>query len=137
MPAFLDQSKTAGYAPAVLRFGLVFLFLWFGISQVADPAAWAAWVPQWADSFLEARNAVLINGWFEIAGGLLLALGLWTRSVALLLSLHLFFISYEVGWNDIGVRDFALAVSALALSMLGPRVRTEGGAPRRDFQIGV
>ena len=118
----MNQSKTAEYAPVVLRFGLVFLFLWFGISQVTSPDSWTAWVPEWGNTIFGfgAVKVVLINGWFEIIGGVLLALGLWTRWVAFALSLHLFFIAYEVGYNDIGVRDFVLAVSALAVSLFGP-----------------
>ena len=120
--AMSTQPRIAEYAPIVLRFGLVFLFLWFGISQVTSPDSWTAWVPEWANTILGlgAVKIVLINGWFEIIGGTLLALGLWTRWIALLLSLHLFFIAYEVGYNDIGVRDFVLAVSALAVSLFGP-----------------
>lgn len=78
-------------------------------------------MPEWAGSIfgLGAVKIVLFNGWFEIIGGVLLALGLWTRWAALLLSLHLFLIAYEVGYNDIGVRDFALAVSTLAMSFFG------------------
>ena len=118
----MNQSKTAEFAPIVLRFGLVFLFLWFGLSQIINPSAWTAWVPEWTSSTLglDSTSVVLLNGVFETVGGILLAVGLWTRWVALALSLHLFFIAYEVGYNDIGVRDFALAVSGLALSLFGP-----------------
>lgn len=116
------QSQFPTYAAVTLRFGLVALFLWFGLSQVINPASWVAWVPEWTTSILRLDPATIVffNGWFETIGGILLAIGLWTRWVALLLSLHLFFIAYEVGYNDIGVRDFALAVSALAASLFGP-----------------
>ncbi|MEK7132800.1 MAG: DoxX family protein [Patescibacteria group bacterium] len=116
------QLKTAEYAPSVLRFGLVFLFLWFGISQILNPNSWTAWVPEWGTSVLglDAVKVVLINGWFETVGGIFLAIGFWTRWIALVLSLHLLFIAYEVGYNDIGVRDFTLAASSLALSFFGP-----------------
>lgn len=133
----MNQLKIAEYAPTVLRFGLAFLFLWFGISQVANPAAWTAWVPEWADAFFGAHKIVLINGWFETVGGILLAVGLWTRLVALVLSLHLFFIAYEVGWNDIGVRDFALAICALALAMFGSGAHASYASPRQNPKIGV
>ncbi|MDO8561260.1 MAG: DoxX family protein [bacterium] len=115
------QSKMPEYAPVVLRFGLVFLFLWFGISQVTNPEAWVAWVPAWAGSIfgLGVVKIVLFNGWFEIIGGTLLALGFQTRLVALLLSLHVFLVAYEVGYNDIGIRDFVLAVSTLAMALFG------------------
>ena len=116
------QLKTAEYAPSVLRFGLVFLFLWFGISQILNPNSWTAWVPEWGTSVLglDAVKVVLINGWFETVGGIFLAIGFWTRWIALVLSLHHLFIAYEVGYNDIGVRDFTLAASSLALSFFGP-----------------
>jgi len=119
--SFASPSGLASFAPVVLRFGLAALFLWFGISQVLNPSSWTAWVPAWGNNFLgmNAMTIVFINGWFEVTGGVLLALGLWTRWAALALSLHLFVISYEIGYNDIGVRDFALAVSALALSLFG------------------
>ena len=118
----MNPSKSAEYAPIVLRFGLVFLFLWFGLSQVVNPESWTAWVPEWVSSIpgLNATSVVLINGVFETVGGILLAVGFWTRWVALALSLHLFFIAFEVGYNDIGVRDFALAVTGIALSLIGP-----------------
>ncbi len=109
------------FAPVVLRFGLVALFLWFGLSQITDPAAWVAWVPEGTASALglSAATLVLLNGIFETALGIVLAIGFWTRWAALLLSLHLFVIAYEVGYNDIGVLEFALAISTLALSLFG------------------
>ena len=118
----MNQSEVSKYAPAVLRFGLVFLFLWFGLSQIINPASWTAWVPEWVSSlpWISATSVVLLNGAFETIGGILLAIGFWTRWVALLLSLHLFLIAYEVGYNDIGVRDFALAITGIALSLFGP-----------------
>ena len=114
--------STREYTPTVLRFGLCVLFLWFGISQITNPTNWIIWIPQWAPqiSGLGEETIVLLNGWLETIGGSLLLLGLWTRIVAFILSLHLFSIAWAVGYNDIGVRDFALAVSTLALSFFGP-----------------
>ncbi len=122
------------FAPVILRFGLVALFLWFGLSQITDPEAWVAWVPEGAVSVLglSAAALVLLNGILETIGGILLAIGFWTRWAALLLSLHLFVIAYEVGYNDIGVRDFALAVSTLALSLFGADVYTLDRRRRRE-----
>ena len=114
------QPSPSQYAPVVLRFGMVVLFLWFGLSQITNPGDWVSWVPAWTSVFLSPTMIVLLNGAFETVGGILLAVGFWTRWAALLLSLHLFLIAWEVGYNDIGVRDFALAVSTLALSLFGP-----------------
>ena len=78
-------------------------------------------MPQWTESLgLSATMIVLLNGLFEVVLGVLLAIGFYTRIAALLLSLHLLFIAYEIGYNDIGVRDFALAVATFSLALFGP-----------------
>ncbi len=114
----MDTKK---WAPVILRVGLVALFLWFGLSQVTDPAGWTSWLPTWATTlpWVAPKTLILLNGGFETVLGIALAAGFYTRWVALLLSLHLFFIAYEIGYNDIGVRDFVLAVCTLALSAYG------------------
>ena len=105
----------------IMRLGLVALFLWFGISQVLHPDQWTAWIPAWTSQLpLTQIQIIYANGGFEILFGLLLFLGLWTRFVAALLALHLFFIAFEVGYNDIGVRDFALGMCTLAMAIFGP-----------------
>lgn len=115
----LQEATLQKLAPAVLRIGLVALFLWFGFSQVTAPDEWISWVPLWVPDLLhiDARVIVLLNGGFEIVGGLLLLLGVYVRWVALLLGLHLLVIAYEVGYNDIGVRDFALAICSFSLAL--------------------
>jgi len=117
MPVVESLPKRA--APAVLRFGLIALFLWFGFSQVTAPADWISWVPTWVPTFthLDARVIVLLNGGFEVIGGILLLVGFYVRWVALILALHLFAIAYEIGYNDIGVRDFTLAIACISLAL--------------------
>ena len=114
--------NTERFALPVLRFGLVALFLWFGFSQVINSAEWVSWVPVWPTALtgLSAETLVFLNGGFEVVLGSLLAVGFYTRLAALLLSFHLLLIAYELGYNDIGVRDFALAVATLSLSMFQP-----------------
>jgi hypothetical protein len=46
-------------------------------------------------------------------------LGLYVRWVALLLGLHLLVIAYEIGYNDIGVRDTTLAIACFSLALFG------------------
>lgn len=106
----------------VLRFGLAVLFLWFGFSQVLDAGSWVGWVPDWAERItgLEAEMIVLLNGGFEIVGGILLALGLYVRLAAVLLGAHLAVLVYEIGANDIGLRDFGLMAACFALALTGP-----------------
>jgi len=102
-----------------LRYGLVVLFLWFGFSQVTAPNDWVSWVPIWVPSFthLDARIVVLLNGGFEVIFGIILFLGVYVRWVAILLALHLFLIAYEIGYNDIGVRDFTLAIACISVAL--------------------
>ena len=48
----------------------------------------------------------------------MLLLGLGIKLSSLLVAIHLFIIVISVGYNEIGVRDFGLAMSALALFIL-------------------
>ena len=109
------------YAPVVLRGALVVLFLWFGLSQITNPGGWVSWIPTWALSIgLSGQTIVLLNGSFETILGIAIAVGFLTRWAALFLALHLLFIAYEIGYNDIGVRDFALALCTFALALSHP-----------------
>lgn len=115
----MNEQTLRAFAPVVLRFGLSFMFLWFGFSQLFDASSWLSWVPDWATVLFSAHTVVLLNGGFEVLAGTFLALGLWVRPVALLLALHLFVIVVDIGLSGIGVRDFGLATSTLALALGG------------------
>jgi len=115
-----NSARAREYAPVLLRFGLVALFLWFGLSQLTNPGGWISWLPNWTQTLpIPGTTLVLLNGGFETVFGLVLAAGKWTRIVAGLLSLHLFFIAYEIGYNDIGVRDFCLAIATASTALYG------------------
>lgn len=108
---------------SILRLGLAGLLLWFGFSELANVAAWSIWVPQWAQSMsgLSAETIVVINAWFEIAFGLLLAIGVKVRLIAAILAAHLAIIAFDIGIADAtGIRDLALALATLALVFLPP-----------------
>ena len=109
--------KLRKFAPLVLRAGIALVFLWFGYQQITDPSAWVGMIPEWYTSTfnLSAQTLVLINGWFEIVFGALLLLGFKTKLVSFLLTLHMFHITYTVGYNGIGVRDFGLAMATLSI----------------------
>jgi uncharacterized membrane protein YphA (DoxX/SURF4 family) len=118
-------GKATALAPVVLRFGMTALFLWFGLSQVTNPVGWTSWLPQWTSTLpLAPQMIVLLNGGFETVFGILLGVGFFTRWVALLLALHLFLIAYEIGYNDIGVRDFCLAIATVAVALYGSDIYT-------------
>jgi uncharacterized membrane protein YphA (DoxX/SURF4 family) len=112
--------KTHDLGLLVLRLGLAALFLWFGFSQLFDSVAWVSWVPQWAVDTLHIPPAMIVlgNGLLEVVLGIMLALNLWVRPVALVLAAHLAVITIEIGITPIGVRDFGLTMATLALALL-------------------
>ena len=110
------------YAPAMLRYGMVAVVLWFSLQQFIHTQMWTAYVPDGAVAMthLSATALVYCNAIFEFAFGIMLLFGWQTRIAALLLALHLFDIMYVVCYGEIGVRDFGLAVATLVISMNGP-----------------
>ena len=117
----MNNHKFSRFAPVTLRFGLSAVYLWFGISQITDAGSWISWVPNWAVSIsgMSHTTIVLMNGWLETIAGILLAAGFLTRWVALILMVHIFVLVFEIGLNDIGVRDFGLAMATLSLFLFG------------------
>lgn len=104
---------------SILRIALSFVFIWFGLSQIGNAAQWVGFVPDWATSIMSAGALVYLNGIFEVIAGLMLAIGMFPRYVALLLGLHLLVISSSLGFTAIGVRDIGLAFATFSLFFLG------------------
>jgi len=108
------------YSKIILRVGLSLVFLWFGFSQLIDAESWTVFVPEVALNFgLSAGNIVFLNGMAEVVLGLLLILGIFTRASALILSLHLFGISFGLGYNAIMIRDLGLAIATFSVFLSG------------------
>lgn len=107
-------------SPFVLRLGLGLVFIWFGTQQLIHTSMWVGMIPDWT-SFLPFTKytLVLLNGWFEVVFALLLISGFYTRIVSLLLALHLFGITYTLGYGPIAVRDFGLSVAILSVFLYG------------------
>jgi uncharacterized membrane protein YphA (DoxX/SURF4 family) len=119
------------YAPAVLRYGIALVVLWFSLQQFIHADQWVAFIPASivAVTHLAATTIVYLNAIFELVFGTLLAFGWKTRWIALLLALHLFDIMWTVGYGEIGVRDFGLAVAALSIAMYGSDILCIDSAP--------
>jgi uncharacterized membrane protein YphA (DoxX/SURF4 family) len=114
----MDTKKT--FAPVVLRIGVCLVYLWFGISQIANQARWVSMVPEYASLVpISIENIVLMNGIFEVVLAILLLIGWRVRIVALLLTIHAFHIMTVVGYTPIGVRDFGIFVAVLAVFLYG------------------
>jgi uncharacterized membrane protein YphA (DoxX/SURF4 family) len=117
----MNMRINSAYAPIVLRFGLAFVFLWFGFSQLTDQAAWTGFVPDWITMFgITKTTFVVLNGFGEIFAGTLLVLGVFTQWVALLLALHLLAIVFDLGLDALGVRDTGLTMACFTLFLMEP-----------------
>jgi uncharacterized membrane protein YphA (DoxX/SURF4 family) len=108
-------------APVVLRIGLSFIFLWFGLTQLFDQSAWVSFIPEFVtkSTGLSAETFVIFNGIFEVFFASLLAFGIWTRLVASLLFIHMFAIIADVGLSPIGIRDIGLMFALLSVAFFG------------------
>jgi uncharacterized membrane protein YphA (DoxX/SURF4 family) len=117
----MNQQKLSRFAPVVLRLGLVFVYSWFGASQITHSANWVSLVPAWATTLsgMSATTIVLLNGWFELFAATALGIGFFVPYVAGLLFLHLLVIASHLGINPTGIRDIGLTISTLALSLFG------------------
>lgn len=113
------SQKLSSYAPVVLRLAMAAVFVWFGVSQLANPNAWISLVPAWATNLLgaSALTVVYLNGILEIILGSFLAVGFYARIVAAVLFIHLLVIVSHLGLNAIGVRDFGLSFATLAIAL--------------------
>ena len=109
------------YAPVILRLGLSFVFIWFGLNQLISQSAWISFIPSFIVSItgISAATFVILNGIFEIVLASLLAFGIWTRLVSSLLFIHMFAIIGDVGLDAIGVRDIGLMFGLLSIAFTG------------------
>ena len=109
------------YSASILRYGMAAVILWFSVAQFFNATQWTAYVPDSIVSMTGISAVVLVyfNATFELIFGILLLLGWQTRPVAFLLAAHLFDIMYIVGYGEIGVRDFGLAVATFVVFMNG------------------
>ena len=108
-------------SPIVLRIGISLVFIWFGYNQLIDVQSWIAYIPESVMNMtgLKADLLVQLNGIFELVFGTLLLLGILTRYVAFVLMLHMIDITYIVGFDSIGVRDFGLSITTIAVWLNG------------------
>ncbi len=113
--------KYQTYAAPVVRISLSFLFLWFGISQINNPLIFAGYAPAFLSQLpISLQNFLFFNGVAEVLLSIVLLVGVYTRIVAAVLFLHLIGIALGIGYNDIAIRDWALALVTLSVALHGP-----------------
>lgn len=120
----MNTKKLSLYAPSVLRIGISLVYLWFGFQQFVDVTQWVGFIPPdiLAFSPVDAETLVHLNGAVEIVFGICLLFGFFSRTSALVLALHMADITFMVGYDAIGVRDFGIVIATLASVMFGPDI---------------
>ncbi len=110
------------YPAWILIAAFVIVFGYFGIDKFLNPILWVGFLPTWMDGFFDVSKDV----WIKIVGGaeIIMAILLLIphrrvrQAGTILIILHLIAVLIQVGWNDIGVRDLGLLLSAGALLTL-------------------
>lgn len=106
----------------LLTAALVLVFGWFGIEKFTTPINWIGWIPLWMEGLLgmPRETWLMIIGATEILFAILLLVPIRNvkRAGAIFIALQLLSILPIVGFNEIGVRDFAILLSAVALAIL-------------------
>ena len=117
----MDFRKYEEYAPLVLRISMSLVILWFGLTNIFNPQSLVGYLPKIAYSLpIEPLTFMIFTGIFEVVFGLLLIIGLFTRISSFILFLHILIIMFGLGYNDIAVRDFGLALATLVIFLNGP-----------------
>jgi uncharacterized membrane protein YphA (DoxX/SURF4 family) len=109
------------YGITIIRVGLSGVLLWFGANQLIDVESWIGYVPEFVPVLLgiPAGTLVLANGAIEIASGILLLLGAFSRIVAFVMGVHLVLIAASLGNTAVAVRDWGLAAALIGLVFTG------------------
>lgn len=115
----MDMNQLKQYAPLVLRIGIGFVFIWFGLSGLMNPQMWTGMVPAWTSVFGSPTTLVYIHGAVELIGGFLVCANYRVRPAALILFLSLLQTLTIVSWGPIFVRDIGLTLGTLAVFLQG------------------
>ena len=115
----MDRKRLANL---LLTAALVFVFGWFGIDKLRNPLFWSTYLPLWMDGAfgVESDVWIILIGIVEMLFALLLLIPIRRvrQGTLILILLHFSGIVWQAGWNDVGVRDIWLMMSAIALLVL-------------------
>ncbi len=113
----------------ILRFGLGITFVWIGVLVWQSPLAWGSFIQPWALKLMKLplETTMKITAVFDVAVGLWLMFGMWTRIAAALACAHLavVLLTTSATFSNVIVRDVGLFAATLSLSLSHPRRRYE------------
>lgn len=112
---FNSYSK---YSGVILRLSIGIVFLYFGWTSLVTPMMWSSYVPEWTTAMIGAETLVRLHGIMEIALGILLVAGIFTRVVALVLFLDLLHILTLLDFGPVWMRDLGLAGAVLSIILM-------------------
>ena len=103
----------------IIRLGLAFVFLFFGVHKFLDPLVWIGFIPPIVLKMVPFSANVFIHlqGTLELLLGVALFFGILVRYVSLIAALLLAGIIISVGIDPIAARDVGLLSMALALAV--------------------
>jgi len=108
----------------ILRFGLVFVFLYAGIAGLVNPDSWIGFVPDIVEIFISRDLFLTIFSIAEILLGLWLIFGKQKFYPSLVSSVFLAAITLpNLGSLEIIFRDIGLFFAAIALTMINSKIR--------------
>jgi uncharacterized membrane protein YphA (DoxX/SURF4 family) len=102
------------HGTTVLRVGLALVFAYFSVMQFIDPEIFTSYLPD----FLQGSGASLylyLNATLDGLLALCFAFGVFPKLAPLVGAIHLLIIALTMGFNDVAVRDFGLAMACLSL----------------------
>ena len=109
-------------AKTILVVSLAMVFGFFGLGKFTDPFVWIGWMPLWMDGLLgqSKETWMKVIGVVEILTATLILLPKLTlRSIGCMLAIvQMVGILSQVGFNDVGIRDGSILLSAIALLLL-------------------
>lgn len=108
--AYFFFMQKEEYVSILLRLGVGFVFVWFGVDKFFHPAVWLGWVPMPA-----SNNLIYFLGAVETLVGLFILFGFLLKFAAIVASLMLFGIIVSIPFSEISVRDISIFFAALAL----------------------
>jgi len=110
-------KKYSKYSDLILRLGLGFVFIYFGIDKFFHPSYWIGYIPAWFVIPISMTVFIYLMGIVETVVGLGIVTNRHLRFFAAIAALMLIGISISIGWNEITVRDIGLLAVAVSLML--------------------